>query len=197
MELVVRDASAAAEVALAQVAGARIVGRSGTSDSWGMFKRNVVGIFAKFRDEARPEMKIGALVPPTSGATPELISRDDATDRKTWEAFANYLYDTYTIPDGSKGAGRSISIQTAQDYLKCAMNLAREIHSNNGSIVIMDRRESLDDIYGSSGIALDAVFQAGDVPARETRALLKLIPHTIRSKSTSIRRCAEKSGISR
>ena len=37
-------------------------------------------------------------------------------------------------------------------------------------------------------------YLPGDVPARETRALLKLIPRSIRPKSTSIRRCAEKSG---
>ena len=36
-------------------------------------------------------------------------------------------------------------------------------------------------------------YLPGDVPARETRQLQKLIPPALKSKSTSIRRCADKS----
>ena len=39
--------SGAGEVALAQVNGGRIVGRSGTSDSWAAYRQNVAAVFAK------------------------------------------------------------------------------------------------------------------------------------------------------
>ena len=139
MEIVVHGASAAGKVALAQVAGARIVGQSGTSTSWVTSKKNVAGIFAKFRDQVRPEMGALSLVASTRGAPRALISRDDATSRVVWEDFATYLWTTYTIPEGSRGAGGSVSIQTAQDYLKCAMNLAREIYKDADFFKCLDK----------------------------------------------------------
>ena len=39
--------SGAGEVVLAQVNGGRIVGRSGTSDSWAAYRQNVAAVFAK------------------------------------------------------------------------------------------------------------------------------------------------------
>ena len=39
--------SGAGEVALTQVNGGRIVGRSGTSDSWAAYRQNVAAVFAK------------------------------------------------------------------------------------------------------------------------------------------------------
>ena len=45
--------------------------------------------------------------------------------------FADYLYSGYKSPAGSKGAGKSLAIQAAQDYMKTALQLAHEAHNGH------------------------------------------------------------------
>jgi hypothetical protein len=52
----------------------------------------------------------------------------EATDRALWEQLAEYLFDGYKKAEGTRGAGNHLSIQTAQDYLKTAMQLAQAVH---------------------------------------------------------------------
>ena len=141
MELALHGASAAGEVALAQVAGARIVGQSGTSNSSVAVKQNVARIFSQFRDEKSPAL--GTLMGATRGATHELISEDDATNRKVWEMFATYIFDGYKKPAGSRGQGEGVAIQTAQDYLKCALNLARDVYKEAAFFKCLDKDEDV------------------------------------------------------
>ena len=119
--------SGAGEVVLAQVNGGRIVGRSGTSDSWAAYRQNVAAVFAQFRDERLSESTVGVLM----GTTHARITEEDATSRHLWEMFADYLYSGYKKPAGSKGAGKSLAIQTAQDYMKTALQLAHEAHKGH------------------------------------------------------------------
>ena len=117
----------AGEVALAQVNSVRIVGRSGTSSSWTTYRQNVAAVFALFRDKRLSESTVGVLM----GTTHARITKEDATNRQLWETFADYLYNGYKKPAGSKGAGKSLAIQTAQDYLKTSLQLARESHKGH------------------------------------------------------------------
>ena len=81
---------------------------SGTSHSWEAYRRNVAGIFARFRDGNR--LAVGILVGVTRGATHTLISEEDATSRALWETFATWLFEGYTIPPGKRGAGEGVAI---------------------------------------------------------------------------------------
>ena len=141
MDIVSRGVGAAGEVALAQVAGARIGGQSGTSDAWVAYKRNVAGIFKRFRDEICPN--VGVLVGATrgGGTHTSLISVEDATSRALWETFATWLFEGYKIPSGKRGAGDGVAIETAQNYLKCAFNLAREVHPRADFFKCLDKEE--------------------------------------------------------
>ena len=65
------------------------------------------------------------------GTTHARITEEDATNRQLWEMFADYLYSGYKKPAVSKGAGKSLAIQTAQDYLKTALQLAHETHKGH------------------------------------------------------------------
>ena len=56
------------------------------------------------------------------------LTVEDATDRTLWEQLAEYLFDGYKKAEGTKGAGNHLSIQTAQDYLKTALQLAQAVH---------------------------------------------------------------------
>ena len=65
------------------------------------------------------------------GTTHAHITKEDATNRQLWEMFADFLYSGYKKLAGSKGAGKSLAIQTAQDYLKTALQLAHETHKGH------------------------------------------------------------------
>jgi hypothetical protein len=139
MDLVSRAVGAGGEVALAQVAGGRINGRSGNSDSWQLYRRNVASIFERFRDEKRRD--VGVLLGATRGATRGLISEGHATDRELWELFATWLFQEYKIPAGKRGAGDGVAIDTAQNYLKCAINLARDVWPKADFFKCLDKEE--------------------------------------------------------
>ena len=67
--------SGAGEIALAQLGGARIVGTSGTSDSWTSYMANIAAVFALFRAQRRPG----------GGLTGESrLTVKEATDRALW-----------------------------------------------------------------------------------------------------------------
>ena len=63
------------------------------------------------------------------GTTRARIAEEDATSRYLWEMFADYLYSGHKKPAGSKGAGKSLAIQTA--HLKTALHLAHEAHKGH------------------------------------------------------------------
>ena len=82
--------SGAGEVVLAQVNGGRIVGRSGTSDSWAAYRQNVAAVFAQFRDERLSESTVGVLM----GTTHARITEEESTQPDVRRVFLQRIQET-------------------------------------------------------------------------------------------------------